>query len=442
MSDDFYLLENPEYTIFDSLRDSVNFTINRNLTTYKGRYCAHSSFVDIEGNPQHWHNFGDIEGVGWAANALGAAWELYHYATFLKNEKIRDIALSIIDHALYNGFVDFGKHFVTPYRDISADKFYLNYEHQDKYNNWLCAGSQAKIAYQYLLCSDLVSDWRKKRDLELVALDVAEWVESIELAPNGWYPRRSTVEGKAYPKTAEGDKDDPIFACSGDGLYVLQLFTEMNRREMKDYRDTIKEKTELFIQAGGFFGSINHDTYDENECVAYAEAFLILKDVADFLDDYKILEFAYERCLAGLERYEMKEDRNGVATKGLLYMEDSWDTAYLWENAQASWAYLVAYKHTSNREYLKKALTILRAIAKHHHGDYGFLTEGVDWNNHVSAVHHFDEAEYGDIKYTEPFLNNMHIVTPTLYYLNNFAIREEAYYDLESEVFLVKVGKN
>ena len=59
-------------------------------------------------------------------------------------------------------------------------------------------------------------------------------------------------------------------------------------------------------------------------------------------------------------------------------------------------------------------LTILRAIAKHHHGRHGFLTEGVDWNNHVGKQHHFDEAEYGDIKYTEPLLNNLHIVEPTL----------------------------
>jgi hypothetical protein len=32
----------------------------------------------------------------------------------------------------------------------------------------------------------------------------------------------------------------------------------------------------------------------------------------------------------------------------------------------------------------------------------------------VGKQHHFDGAEYGDIKYTEPFLNNLHIVEPTL----------------------------
>ncbi len=98
----------------------------------------------------------------------------------------------------------------------------------------------------------------------------------------------------------------------------------------------------------------------------------------------------------------------------LVFMEKSWDTAYLWENAEAALAYIEAYIDTNNQSYLADGLTILRAIAKHHHGRYGFLTEGVDWNNHVGKQHHFDGAEYGDIKYTEPLLNNLHIVEPTL----------------------------
>ena len=59
-------------------------------------------------------------------------------------------------------------------------------------------------------------------------------------------------------------------------------------------------------------------------------------------------------------------------------------------------------------------LTILRAIAKHHQPGTGFLTEGVDWNNHVGEQHHFGGLKYGDIRYTEPLLNNQHIVEPTL----------------------------
>jgi len=95
-------------------------------------------------------------------------------------------------------------------------------------------------------------------------------------------------------------------------------------------------------------------------------------------------------------------------------MEDSWDTSYMWENAEAALAYLEAYSDTGDERYPLWGLTILRAAAKHHHGNLGFLTEGVDWNNHVGQEHHFGGALYGDIKYTEPLLNNIHIVEPTL----------------------------
>jgi hypothetical protein len=95
-------------------------------------------------------------------------------------------------------------------------------------------------------------------------------------------------------------------------------------------------------------------------------------------------------------------------------MEDSWDTCYLWESAEASVAYLEAYQDRGEEAHLRDAVTLLRACARHHHGDEGFLTEGVDWNNHVGQQHHIDGAEFGDIQYTEPLLNNLHIAEPTL----------------------------
>ncbi|MGC8779885.1 MAG: hypothetical protein ACP5UQ_03380, partial [Anaerolineae bacterium] len=61
-------------------------------------------------------------------------------------------------------------------------------------------------------------------------------------------------------------------------------------------------------------------------------------------------------------------------------------------------------------------IAILRGIADHHYGDRGFLTEGVDWNNHVGQQHHIAQALYGAIRYTEPLLNNLHFLGPTLYY--------------------------
>ena len=143
----------------------------------------------------------------------------------------------------------------------------------------------------------------------------------------------------------------------------------------------------------------------------------------------------------------LREDRNGVATRGLLYMEKSWDTAYLWENAEAALAYFeaaVEVRETDpvrSREHELDGLVILRACAKHHYGAYGFLTEGVDWNDHVGQKHHIKQAKYGAIRYTEPFLNNQHIAEPTLFYLKHCARKQPAdaateWLDLEGNCLL------
>jgi hypothetical protein len=190
--------------------------------------------------------------------------------------------------------------------------------------------------------------------------------------------------------------------------------TELTKKGLADYTDEIKKRIKVFMDAGGIFGSINHDTYDHHENVAYSVAFRVLRQADKLLDDDEIRAFAYEKCLAGLDQFKMTNDRNGVQTKGLLWMEKTWDTAYLWENAEAALAYFEAYQDVQNEQFLRDGLTILRAIANHHHGYNGFLTEGVDWNNHVGRQHHFNGAEFGDIKYTEPLLNNLHIVEPTL----------------------------
>jgi hypothetical protein len=133
-------------------------------------------------------------------------------------------------------------------------------------------------------------------------------------------------------------------------------------------------------------------------------------------------------------------------------MEKSWDTAYLWENAEAALAYFEAAADTrrrdpaKSREYELDGLVILRAIAKHHYGPHGFLTEGVDWNNHVTQKHHIDQKEFAAIRYTEPFLNNQHIAEPTLYYLAHLARKSShaaktQWRDLEGNLLLELAGK-
>jgi hypothetical protein len=409
----FYLPEDPKYTILDSARDSVRFA-EGTLVPFEGRLACKSSFVDQAGEIMGWHDFGNLEGPGWAANAVGGAYELYMFARHNRDPALAEKAILLLDHVLGDGFINYKTGFITGYRETTKNEFCLNYQHK---SNWFCPGSMAKIAYQLLIFSDLLESERKNK-MRQAAIKCAAWIDSnIKATSNGWYPRRCKPTGEHYPQNAYGDSDI-LFDKSADGLFIIQLYTGLTQRRLADYKNQIKEKIRAFIKVGGIFGSINHDTYDEHEDVAYAVAFRVLRDAAKLLGDETIRNFAYDKCLAGLDKFKMTEDRNGIQTKGLLYMEKSWDTSYLWENAEVALAYFEAYIDTNNESYLADGLTILRAIARHHHGRHGFLTEGVDWNNHVGKQHHFNEAEFGDIKYTEPLLNNLHIVEPTLLIIN------------------------
>jgi len=405
----FFLPENPKYTILDSARDSVRFA-EGTLVPFDGKLACKSSFVDKDGDIMGWHDFGNLEGPGWAANAVGGAYELYSFAKYTKDEQLAQKALKLLDHVLEDGFIDYETGFITGYRLTTNNTFCLNYQHK---SNWFCPGSMAKIAYQLLIFSDLLDNPRRDK-MRQIARKTAAWIDkNVKSTPNGWFPRRCKPSGEHYPNNAYGDSDI-LFEKSADGLFIVQLMTELTKKDLTDYTDQIKAKLKVFMKLGGIFGSINHDTYDHHENVAYSVAFRVLRQAAQLLDDDDIRAFACDRCLAGLDRFKMTDDRNGVRTKGLLWMEKTWDTAYLWENAEAALAYLEAYLDTNNESYRQDALTILRAISKHHHGDKGFLTEGVDWNNHVGKQHHFGGAEFGDIKYTEPLLNNLHIVEPIL----------------------------
>ncbi len=446
----FHVPENPRYGIVESARDSLRFTLTKTLRRdEQGHLVSISSFVDPDGQVMGWHDFGNLEGPGWAANAVGGAWEIWRWGRFLAKRDWQAKALAILDHVLDGGFLDPKTGFIIGYRETTSGKLCLNYKHN---SDWLCPGSTSKVAFQLLSFADDLGDDPRARRMRSAAIAWARWLdEHLESVPNGWLPRRCTPAGKVYRKTPEGG-DEPFWQTSADGLFVLQLQAALTRRKLADYSKQLRERAAVFTKAGGIFGSINHDTYDPHENVAYSVAFRTLLPVARLLGDERIRSFAYEKCLRGLDQFKMAEDRNGVATKGLLYMEKSWDTAYLWENAEAALAYFEAAADTRSdpqsgtREYELDGLVILRACAKHHVGPHGFLTEGVDWNNHVGQQHHVGKAKYGPINYTEPFLNNQHIAEPTLYYLDHLARKAvkdgvTEWRDVEGNVLLRSDGK-
>jgi hypothetical protein len=248
-------------------------------------------------------------------------------------------ALKILDHVLDCGFIDWETGFIKGYRETTTGKFCLNYKHN---SDWFCPGSMAKIGYQLLrFANDLGKDPRAER-MRKAAVNLARWIDkNVESVPNGWFPRRTLPDGKVYKKSPEGS-NDPFWQTSADGLFILQLQAELYQQKLADYSTVIKIKTQVFTNLGGIFGSINHDTYDPNENVAYSVAFRTLLQISKLFKDENLRMFAYEKCLNGLDQFKIREDRNGVATKGLLYMEKSWDTAYLWENAEAALAYFEA----------------------------------------------------------------------------------------------------
>ena len=362
----FYVPENPKFTITDSALDSVRFTLERTLRRdERGHLMSISSFVNPEGTAMGWHEFGNLEGPGWAANAVGGAYEIYALGEFLNKPAWQTNGLSILDHVLDGGFVNEKTGFIRGYRETTTAKFCLNYKHD---SDWFCPGSMAKIGFQLLIFSDRLGNDARARRMRNAAAACAAWIrDHVETAPNGWFPRRTTPAGKAYAKSPYGG-NDCLWQTSADGLFILQLQTALSERGLADYRGPLKEKTAAFLRAGGIFGSINHDTGDPQENVAYGVAFRTLLKVSWLLKDDAIRTFAYQKCLAGLDQFKIYEDRNGVATRGLLYMEKSWDTAYMWENAEAALACFEAavnsreHNAAQSRRFELDGLAILRAL--------------------------------------------------------------------------------
>lgn len=400
--------------LFASAHASANFA-QVCLEPYQGNLRAISSFVTPEAEIMHWHEFGDLEGPGWAANAVGGAHLLYLWGEYCQDDRLKQDSIALLRHILEDGFIDEHEGLIWPYYDLARNQFCWNYIHGME---WLCPGSLAKIGVQLIEFARVLPDETLVRSMNEAAQKLADWLlDRLSFLENGWLPRRITPQGDPYPLTPNGNPD-PIFDHSADGLFILHLCALLNTFGHTRFKEPAVRLGNAFVDSGGIFGSINHDTYDSHESAAYACSFRILHQSADLLHQNNWRHFAYSNILPALDQFRMLEDRNGLPTKGLLWMERSWNTAYLWENAEAAQAYLEAWKETGETDHLSKGKAILEAIVMHHHGNLGFLTEGVDWDNYVSSQHHVDMKEYEDIRYTEPLLNNMHFLLPTLNYFH------------------------
>jgi hypothetical protein len=272
----------PVHDLFISAHASARFALaclepaGRNLR-------AKSSFVDPEGQIMHWHDFGDLEGPGWAANAVGGAHLLCRWGTFLSDQAIRSSALRLLDHVLEDGSI-LPDGFIWPYFELAKDRYCLNYTHND---DWLCPGSLAKIGVQMLEFAADLGETEPALQLRKTAENLSVWLEThVPLLPSGWVPRRITRNGVAYTLNPHGSPDS-IYDHSADGLFLLQLWALTGRLELA------RRLGDAFVSAGGLWGSINHDTFDDHENVAYAVAFRVLRQVCDLVDRPIWRDFAY-----------------------------------------------------------------------------------------------------------------------------------------------------
>ncbi len=133
-------------TLFASARASAHFALA--CLEPAGKHLrVQGGFVTPNGSVMHWHEFGDLEGPGWAANLVGGAHLLYRWGRFLEDKSIQNKSLQLLDHFLEAGFVDWQSGMIYPYYDIAQERFCLNYAHND---DWLCPGSLARIGAQLL----------------------------------------------------------------------------------------------------------------------------------------------------------------------------------------------------------------------------------------------------------------------------------------------------
>ena len=437
----FYLPEDPDYTIVDSALDSIRFVRAMSEPDSDGKLYCRSVDASPDGLVRYRDRF--MEGVGYCADSVFGAHYLVRFGRATSSAELEAMGWSVLDHALSGGFFDDHDVPVRLYRDTETGRFLDNLEGRDEY---LEHGHIARVGHQLLLVAKLDHDARRARRSLEAASRVAAWIDASQRCSNGWFPRRSRPDGTVFLDAVDalGPTDlaamrypDPLGDCSGGGSMALHFLAAATSAGICDATDSVREAARACVDAGGHFGSVNTDTEDRAENVSFALGFQAMLAAADLLGDAEFADFAFESCLAGLERFELTRDLNGCATKGLLYMEDSWNAACTWEVAVCAAAYLDAHSRRPRREYVLKALTMLRGLARHHHGDLGFLTEAVDWDGHSVKTRHFGGASRGDIATTHPFLNNLHLLEPTVLFLETGAIRQDHHelepglYDLE-----------
>jgi hypothetical protein len=424
----FYLPERPRYTIVASAIDAARYAVAATVPAHVGAN-AQSFLMDVEAKPVRTGGR-LIQGIGYCANAPYGAGLLHRFGRFAGRADFIDAALRLADHSIRGGYLDHPDIPVRLYRDAETGEFFDQVEARNLYFD---IGHMAKAVHDIVDLAGIVDAAARSR-IERLGRRFGAWLLSTPRTSSGWLPRRLGHDLKPYglarlppgigPDTAGGLRPaDLIAERSGAGLFSVACMARLDQLGFVAAEAFLRETCDAFVERGGFFGSTNTDTADAEECVSFALAFRILLDLAGYLKVERYRAFAYEVCLPGLRQFWLPEDLNGQATKGLLRLSETYSSACFWECAEAAFAYLRAGDDSGSSAHVLQGLTILRGIARNHFGPLGFVPSELDWDGRMHPDAHLEPGMYGPRAVTHPYMNNLWMVAPTLFYLETLAWR-------------------
>jgi len=394
-----YLPEDPDYTVVDSVRDSVRFAHYCLEPSNHGKWAARSSAVGPDGRPVAGHPLANLEGPGGEANALGGALTLYRWARFDQNHILEKVALGLLDHVLDDGFVT-GDGPVRPWRDMETGKFRLNAAGEE---GWFSPAEQARIGLQMGWWADAlpVADGRTER-LRGLAARLGEIVRNNLADKAEWLPARRSVRGDS-----EG-------TAGAEGLYAAWLFMELAERGLGDWLEPGRELLDSFMRRGGIYGWEG----DGDSSRGRALVIRVLRRAAERYRDPSFGDFALREILPPLEARLLRADLSGLPTMGLVTAGPDPSVALMADAAECSLACQEASEASGDRNQLCEGVTMLRAIARVHHlqsEPHGFLAAGLELSNEPVAGVRADSV-------TSPLYSNLLHVNAALHYLSRRVI--------------------
>jgi hypothetical protein len=383
-----YLPEDPDYTLVDSVRDSVRFAHYCLQPGAHGRWHAESSAVDSNGKPAEGNPLASLEGPGRFANALGGALSLFAWARFDQNHILEKVAVGLLDHVLEEGFIR-PDGLVWDYRDAQTYEMYLNAERD---NTWWNPPGQARIGLQMLrwidaLASDEVRAERLRTASAQIGVRLADVVGRL-----GYVPDRVRMD--------EGGEESGI----AQSLNAAWLLMELSQRGTGSYMEVAREIIERAAQS-----EISGHRAGELALTAR------VMQRASALYRNPTYEEVAQTALSASRSLQLSVDL-GAPTMGLLRDTAETFAISVADNAECAIACLESSKGTGDREVMCAGITILRGIARFHrtHAEpHGFLAAGLELST--------DSREGGTtvraLDYTYPLYTCLRYVDAALQYL-------------------------